>query len=530
MPRKKQNRNRCQGRKPRKHRNHKKHRNNKNKCNTQTLPSQAANQALDNTDDFEARYQSQTIQAFKKLQAAASSENEQQYARMNDQDKTAMLLSLIGRDFPNAANSGKVPPSAMKVIWKHFDTLNNEQDIASRVGELERKYGIGALVVVYDYPQDVKKNKLSKMSSIFSYMAMKDEKTIFSPYLSWISKKQIRQHLYDKDLDKIECKNQFGQGKSVDCIEAFIFVYNNPILEIVQLFKSWVVLPGKFTQSVSDSIENKTAPSYRSLKSAAPNLAYMIDSISKNEKEAQDCINQIFTQALIENEAQMKSDKQTIESRTNFWIDFVCPPNLCDLVPSDFDKNKKKELKLLVESIRGDDVNRNTSSKDSGLKPLIESALKDYYTNLSKPDKFKIIKVNDEKKSNDDHDNPIHQLINHPVLQIPVIRYDITEKICGLFENTSVNYWQIIIESLTTGGLYHPALQQYKMMQSATKKIARKAKGNYCDGCGVLESYHKKQGNKSFEKCSRCNSVWYCSRKCQKNHWMSGHKDVCKQL
>jgi len=31
-------------------------------------------------------------------------------------------------------------------------------------------------------------------------------------------------------------------------------------------------------------------------------------------------------------------------------------------------------------------------------------------------------------------------------------------------------------------------------------------------------------------RCSRCKSVWYCSRECQVGHYKTGHKQVCKQL
>jgi hypothetical protein len=32
---------------------------------------------------------------------------------------------------------------------------------------------------------------------------------------------------------------------------------------------------------------------------------------------------------------------------------------------------------------------------------------------------------------------------------------------------------------------------------------------------------------KRFDKCSRCNSVAYCSRRCQQEHWRLSHKKNC---
>ena len=31
------------------------------------------------------------------------------------------------------------------------------------------------------------------------------------------------------------------------------------------------------------------------------------------------------------------------------------------------------------------------------------------------------------------------------------------------------------------------------------------------------------------DMCSRCKSVFYCSRDCQRSHWKAGHKKVCKK-
>ncbi|WCJ30469.1 Ubiquitin carboxyl-terminal hydrolase 18 [Euphorbia peplus] len=36
-------------------------------------------------------------------------------------------------------------------------------------------------------------------------------------------------------------------------------------------------------------------------------------------------------------------------------------------------------------------------------------------------------------------------------------------------------------------------------------------------------------GDSGSKKCSRCKSVFYCSAKCQREHWNSGHKSKCKE-
>ena len=33
-----------------------------------------------------------------------------------------------------------------------------------------------------------------------------------------------------------------------------------------------------------------------------------------------------------------------------------------------------------------------------------------------------------------------------------------------------------------------------------------------------------------FKRCSRCKSIWYCSKECQVKHWSDGHKSDCMKL
>lgn len=44
-----------------------------------------------------------------------------------------------------------------------------------------------------------------------------------------------------------------------------------------------------------------------------------------------------------------------------------------------------------------------------------------------------------------------------------------------------------------------------------------------CASCGVNEE------DARLMKCAGCEMKWYCSKKCQKEHWKLGHKIYCKQ-
>jgi hypothetical protein len=46
---------------------------------------------------------------------------------------------------------------------------------------------------------------------------------------------------------------------------------------------------------------------------------------------------------------------------------------------------------------------------------------------------------------------------------------------------------------------------------------------NGCSNCGIAS-----QGDEQFKQCARCEAVYYCSKKCQVEHWKAGHKVDCK--
>ena len=51
------------------------------------------------------------------------------------------------------------------------------------------------------------------------------------------------------------------------------------------------------------------------------------------------------------------------------------------------------------------------------------------------------------------------------------------------------------------------------------------SKERECRGPGCPKE--KDSNIKEFLKCSRCKSMWYCSKSCQAAHWKSGHSKHC---
>ena len=54
-------------------------------------------------------------------------------------------------------------------------------------------------------------------------------------------------------------------------------------------------------------------------------------------------------------------------------------------------------------------------------------------------------------------------------------------------------------------------------------KSAQARETKICGQCGKTE-----EPGETFNHCSRCKVVSYCSKACQKQHWRGGHKDTCQ--
>jgi hypothetical protein len=73
--------------------------------------------------------------------------------------------------------------------------------------------------------------------------------------------------------------------------------------------------------------------------------------------------------------------------------------------------------------------------------------------------------------------------------------------------------------ALDKGGQYATEL----ITKQATFSNHSTRRKNGCANCGIAS-----QGDEQFKQCARCKAVYYCSKKCQVEHWKAGHKVDCK--
>jgi len=62
---------------------------------------------------------------------------------------------------------------------------------------------------------------------------------------------------------------------------------------------------------------------------------------------------------------------------------------------------------------------------------------------------------------------------------------------------------------------------------AAKKKSSAVSQRQCCDACGKPPN---DSNSNRLLRCSRCQSVWYCNRKCQINHFKAGHKEQCRPI
>jgi hypothetical protein len=60
------------------------------------------------------------------------------------------------------------------------------------------------------------------------------------------------------------------------------------------------------------------------------------------------------------------------------------------------------------------------------------------------------------------------------------------------------------------------------------RQLAKEGDNSIHKQCANRVCDKKEEEPGSFKRCGRCQRVAYCSRECQKEHWKTGHKIICK--
>ena len=113
--------------------------------------------------------------------------------------------------------------------------------------------------------------------------------------------------------------------------------------------------------------------------------------------------------------------------------------------------------------------------------------------------------INPGHKYEDRH-GLLHERLNHAD-DDPDARQDCDIWDCTQARRARVKYWS-----------------QYsrKITERRERSKARRACA-YCDARGTIMA-------PTFSVCARCRGPRYCSRLCQRAHWIDGHKDVCVRV
>ena len=108
--------------------------------------------------------------------------------------------AILGEQYPNHTICEIFQGIYVTMNEKYFMPLINTRTV-EKIGKLESKYGRGTLMMIFDFPQDVKSNKLSNMAFIFGYEWMdKDDDIVFSDFTVWISKQKLQKFLHAQEL------------------------------------------------------------------------------------------------------------------------------------------------------------------------------------------------------------------------------------------------------------------------------------------------------------------------------------------
>ena len=476
---------------------------------------------------------------------AAKSEDQRYYASLDDDGKWSMLESMITAQFPNATVHD-IAHNIYNIVkhCKSFCKPMMQDDISPRIAKLEKKYGNGALIVIFEYPDDICKQKLSNWTSLVAWWQMNDKNVILSPFLAWVSERVLKQY-FQVNETQIETIHKY---EGIDFkfgdhnVSIQIFVYNNPhfgnhrCYDVnIMLIDSFKSLTQTFFGTVESSDGNNTSngknvnnkdkfydtdiddeksayniilnrsPSYVSIKHASPDLIKTIAQCSRSEREARRKIERLFLLAFesIDVDWDSMTKDESLLYRADAALNMIYPENICDFLPRKFDSGKRHCLKTILNIIHSDENKKTVANA--------------------------IEKLENENKNKNDYFISISNdgIVSHTlkILRLPEItKYKFAFD--SLFQNAGIDVCNVTYFASQKNRFFQKKADYFNHTRAIVKKLARKSTGNYCDVCGLPEKTMKKQQRKCLHKCSVCKQRWYCSKECQKKDWEI-HKFIC---
>jgi hypothetical protein len=205
----------------------------------------------------------------------------------------------------------------------------------------------------------------------------------------------------------------------------------------------------------------------------------------------------------------------------------------------EYKKKAKKEIKDLLEQIQQELDNLVLKYEDDYLKKIQEWSISIVTNGYSNTFNFHKIQFEPESAS-DDYKRIIRNYLskfNHEELHIIAGYFlgKIAKSKESLFRKRSVIaqecFSRITLIDTTNNqqtNLANQSLKIYELVKEKHKNNPNYASINKCQNCNKLETIDRDNKNKNnLKKCSRCESVRYCSAECQKAHWKI-HKPDCK--
>lgn len=444
----------------------------------------------------------------------------------------------------------------IKYASNSFKLLDN-MSLHESIVVLTRKYGHGAIIISYHRPTDLKRNQLSKLPSIFlkefgkilislqknSNINYNIQDFILSPYIIWLPLTIVNQTLFAPDrvfycdsflsAHVIVCVSEGKTLKQFDQLHTKNYGCNYKFnITNSELYQYFVNFNDNYRHGLSYRDFTKTFPKLcdflkTEYKNKSDEIFWFIAKLKQygqvSTESFYSCDQNTQQQQSIktENEKTCKNNSANpiaIDSNDHY-IHWLFPVGLVDILPKDFDENKKQQIKQIIDKMHSSE--------------MID----------------KILQISKQFMQVGVKNNIPEWKIGELLRNTPTIKQE-HDKLKDIFHSVpSVDFNQLCEQLWEEKCPFQKKTKNWAIGGGAfgLRKLSRRLAGNTCDVCGISEEEYNndqlkkndtdeqegvkintnKMKLKTFMCCSGCNLRWYCSRECQKKDWIQ-HKKTCK--